>query len=235
MSDQQTNEILKEKQGWIKKNGIHYEKMKKKEKIILSEEFSKKIIKLVHEYLCHIGIRQMQKKISPIYTAKNLTRNITNICKNCETCKKNKTRGQEKFGLMSLLGPATKPFEIISIDTIGCFGGSRSTKKYLHLLVDHFTGYAFVLTSKTQNANDFIKLLKKVLETDEIGIILTDQYPGLNSKEFKEFLDKHNVKLIFTAVNTPFSNGLNERLIQTLVNKIRCKMNEKGEKKVGQR
>ena len=146
--------------------------MKKKEKIILSEEFSKTIIKLVNEDLCHIGIRQMQKKISPIYTAKNLTTNIFNICKNCETCKKNKTRCQGKFVLMSLLGPATKPFEIMSIDTIGGFGGSRSTKKYLHLLVDHFTRYAFALTSKTQNANDFIKLLKKVLETDEVGIIL---------------------------------------------------------------
>ena len=101
-------------------------------------------------------------------------RNIINICKNCETCKKNKTIGQGKFGFMSLLGPATKPFEIMSIDTIGGFGGSRSTKKYLHLLVNHCTRYAFVLTSKTQNANDFIKLLKTVLETDEIGIILAD-------------------------------------------------------------
>lgn len=132
---------------------------------------------------------------------------------------------------MSQLGPATKPFEIMSIDTIGGFGGSRSTKKYLHLLVDHFTRYAFIATSKTQCASDFIKLLKNVLETDEIGVILTDQYPGINSREFKEFLDRNNVKLIFTAVNTPFSNGLNERLNQTLVNKIRCKMNEKEGKK----
>jgi len=119
----------------------------------------------------------------------------------------------------------------MSIDTIGGFGGSRSTKKYLHLLVDHFTKYAFITTSKTQNAADFIKLVKTVLETDEIEMILTDQYPGINSKEFKEFLEKNKVKLIFTAVDTPFSNGLNERLNQTLVNKIRCKTNEKGQKK----
>jgi len=32
-------------------------------------------------------------------------------------------------------------------------------------------------------------------------------------------------------VNAPFSNGLNERLNQTLVNKIRCRINEKEEKK----
>lgn len=70
-----------------------------------------------------------------------------------------------------------------------------------------------------------------MLETDKIGTILTDQYPGLNSREFKEFLVENDVGLIFTAVNAPFSNGLNERLNQTLVNKIRCKINEKEKKK----
>lgn len=167
---------------------------------------------------------------SPIYTAKNLTKNITRICKDCETCIRNKSRGQGKFGWMSHLGPATKPFEIMSIDTIGGFGGSRSTKKYLYLLADHFARCAFILTSRTQNAIDFIKLVKNVSETDEIKIILTDQYPGSNSREFKEFLEKSNIRLIFTAVNTPFSNGLNERLNQTLVNKIRCRINEKEKK-----
>lgn len=89
---------------------------------------------------------------------------------------------------MSHLGPATKPFEIMSIDTVGGFGGSRSTKKYLHLLMDHFTRYAYILTSKTQNANDFKKLIEDIAEDNEIGMILTDQYPGISSKEFKNFL-----------------------------------------------
>ncbi|CAF4784537.1 unnamed protein product [Pieris macdunnoughi] len=186
VEDQEQNETIEEnKENLIQKNTIYYKKIKKHEKIILSEEFSKKLIKKVHEDLCHIGIRQLQKKISPIYTAKNLTKNIINICKTCEICIKNKSRGQGKFGLMSQLGPATKPFEIMSMDTIGGFGGSRSTKKYLHLLVDHYTRYAFIVTSKTQNA----------------------------------------------TVNTPFSNGLNERLNQTIVNKIRCRINEKNNKR----
>lgn len=131
---------------------------------------------------------------------------------------------------MSHLGPATRPFEIMSIDTIGGFGGSRSTKKYLHLLVDHFTRYAYILTSKTQNSKDFIKLIQNIPEITEIGMILSDQYPGINSKEFKKFLDDEGIPIIFTAVNSPFSNGLNERLNQTLVNKIRCKINERKRK-----
>lgn len=88
-------------------------------------------------------------------------------------------------------------------------------KKYLHLLVDHFTRYAFYLTSKTQSANDFVKLVSYTTETEDIGMLLTDQYPGINSREFKKFLNDKMIPMVFTAVNAPFSNGLNERLNQT--------------------
>ena len=79
---------------------------------------------------------------------------------------------------------------MVSIDTIGGFGGSRSTKKYLHLLVDHFTRFAYIVTSKTQSARDFIKLTENVLRNHNIEILLTDQYPGINSKDFKNFLEE---------------------------------------------
>lgn len=232
-TDQENNEdIQNNKLKLISKNNIYYKKYRKCEKIILTEDFSKRLIKNVHENMCHLGIKQMQNKISKLYTAKNLTTNIKNYCKSCEICIKNKTRGQNKYGLMSHLGPATKPFQIVSIDTIGGFGGSRSTKKYLHLLVDHFTRYAYIITSKTQSANDFVKLIKKVIDYDKIEILLTDQYPGINSKEFKIFLKEKSIQMIFTAVNAPFSNGLNERLNQTLINKIRCKINENNKNKI---
>ena len=76
-----------------------------------------------------------------------------------------------------------------------CGGASRSTKKYLHLLVDHFTRYAFIITSKTQSAHDFIKLINKVTDTQEIKILLSHQYLGINSKEFKELRWKKKLGL----------------------------------------
>lgn len=146
----------------------------------------------------------MQNKITPYYTAKNLTQNIKKICRSCEICIMNKSRGQEKFGLMSQLGPVTNPFEIMSIDTIGGFGGSRLTKRYLHLLVDHFTRYAYMVTSKTQNSSDFIKLVENVTKDNDIGMILTDQYPGINSKEFKHFLEEKDIHYFYCSKCTFF-------------------------------
>ncbi|KAK9883640.1 hypothetical protein WA026_001812 [Henosepilachna vigintioctopunctata] len=231
MNQNKNKDIQTNKDKIIQKHNVYYKKVRNKEKMIITERFSIKLIQQVNKDLRHIGVGQILKSISSLYVTNNSTKNIKEVCRNCEVCIKNKTRGQHKYGLMSHLGPARKPFEIVSIDTIGGFGGSRSTKKYLHLLIDHFTRYAFIITSKTQSAHDFIKLVNKVTEPDEIGILLTDQYPGINSTEFKKFLNDKQITIIFTAVNAPFSNRLNERLNQTLVNKIRCKSYEDEQKR----
>lgn len=233
LKDQEENTNL-QREKLIYKDNIYYKKYKGREKIILSEDFSIKWMKKIHEELCHIGMHQMGKMIKTFYTARNLDKNIQELCKNCEVCIKNKSRGKKNYGFMSHFGPATKPFQIVSIDTVGGFGGSRSTKKYMHILGDHFTRYAYILTSKTQNGSDFVKLLKNITEKEEVGMILSDQYPGINSNEFKNFLKEKSIQLIFTAINAPFSNGLNERLNQTLVNKITCKRNESKQKLLGQ-
>jgi len=83
---------------------------------------------------------------------------------------------------MSHVDPAEKPFQIMSSDTIGGFGGQRSTKKFLHLLVDHFTRFAYILCSKDQLAQDFTRLIEKVPKENTIEILLTDQYPAIKSK-----------------------------------------------------
>jgi len=87
---------------------------------------------------------------------------IHQFCSACKVCIKNKSRRSQQIGLLSKLGPATKPYEIMSIDSVGGFGGNKSTKKYLHILADHFIRYAFISTSKGQNARDFISLTDPV-------------------------------------------------------------------------
>ncbi|KAL7294472.1 hypothetical protein TKK_0012466 [Trichogramma kaykai] len=227
INDQKNNAELQEDRDKLKlRDEIYYKRCRNKEKIWLSEKCCKELIEKTHREFCHLGINQMQSKIIPYYTAKNIRENIKKTCKGCEICIRNKSRGQNKIGLLSQFGPAKEPFEIVSIDTIGGLGGNRSSKKYLHLLVDHFTRFACILTSKTQNSKDFIKLMEKVLEDHSVKMVLTDQYPGINSREFKDFLKQKNILMVFTAINAPFSNGLNERLNQTLINKIRCAVNE---------
>lgn len=151
---------------------------------------------------------------------------IRNVCTSCHTCIENKTRTSRRSGRLGFLGPASRPFEIMSLDTIGGFGNNSSPKRYLHLLVDHFSRYAFILCSKGQTAHEIVSLVASVHKCHPIGTLLTDQYGGLSSDEFQSFCSSNNIRHLFVAVDCAFSNGLNERLNQTLVNRIRCAKND---------
>jgi len=209
----------------ISESGIKMIKIKNKKKILISSTLAKQLIKICHINYGHINKNQIRNMLGKYYYITKLDQKIENLISECKICIENKTRKGAKLGLFSQLGPAKKPLEIVSLDTIGGFVGNNSTKKYLHLLVDHFTRFAFIVTSTTQKPKDFIQLVNKVVSFGRIGAILADQYSGINSEEFKKLLRKLDTKLTFTAVNCPFSNGLNERLNQTLVNRIRCKQN----------
>lgn len=213
----------------IKRNNVIFRSFRGKDKIVLSNEGFAKLVDRIHNELGHIGKNSIIKTIAHLYHADNMYKIITDFTSACEICIKNKTRRGRNLGLLGHLGPATKPFEIMSLDTIGGFGGRRSSKRYLHLLVDHFTRFAYVSTSKTQRTEDFIKLIESVHSKNKIGTLLTDQYGGLTSQDLEDYLISNNIDRIFTAVDAPFSQGLNERLNQTLVNRIRCRNNEKNE------
>lgn len=90
--------------------------------------------------------------------------------------------------------------------------------------------YAFISITKYQSARDIIKLIDFVAKQHQIIIVLADQYMGSNSKEVKDYMQTMKTILIFTSVECLESNRLNEKLYQTLVNRVRYKINS-GEKK----
>ena len=205
-----------------KKNGL--------EKIFIPDNLIKKLIDKAHKQYGHIGARKLINLISPYYISTNLHEQVAKIVSSCITCQKNKITNKKKLGELSQLGPAKNPFEIVSLDTIGGLSGYNSKKKYLHLAIDHFTRYAWGVCSKGQSAIDFINLIKTIQKFETPKLILADRYTGIRSKEFIHFLEKEKINYIFTTTDCAQSNGMIERLNQTLMTRMRCKINEANNK-----
>ncbi|GFT21362.1 retrotransposable element Tf2 protein type 3 [Trichonephila clavipes] len=53
----------------------------------------------------------------------------------------------------------------------------------------------------------------------------SDRNAAFTSSKFKKFLKHHNIRQLLTSANRPQCNGKNERVNQTLVAKLRCKVN----------
>ena len=177
----------------------------------------------MHDLYGHIGAQHIREKLRPYYYFKNMDKIAEEFCRTCEICIKNKTRTTRKLGKLSKLVPAKRLFEIMSIDTVGGFGGNRSPKRYMHILIDHFSRRVFISTTKGQQAKNIINPIEKAVGVQDVRIILADQYPAINSTEL--YLKTKNILLVFTGVNNASSNGLNGRVNQILLNRIRCRTN----------
>ena len=205
---------------------IVFRTIKGQKLIIVNHSFGKEIVRAIHSEYGHIGSKHVLLILRKYFYFPHMTAIVRNFCRSCKTCILNKSRRPKSAGKLGFLGPASNPYEIVSLDTIGGFGGYGSPHRYLHLLADHFSRYVFVSSSKGQSAKDMIKIVDSVQRHHQIGTLLTDQYGGLVSDEFKSYCLRNNINHIFVAVDSAFSNGLNERLNQTLVNRIRCLRND---------
>lgn len=133
LADQKNNIQELESARKIEKYGnITFKKLKGKTRIFVSVELGKKIIKQVHDYYGHIGVPQLCKMIRPYYYFKNFDILVRKFCKSFSVCMENKVRRSRFIGLMSKLGPAQEPYEIMSIDTVGGFGNNRGKKIYAY-------------------------------------------------------------------------------------------------------
>jgi transposase InsO family protein len=204
------------------KDGILFRKVDNLPRIILDKDAGERLVHIVHCQFGHIGVKHILSVISKTFSFPGMYDTVRKCCRSCRTCLMNKTRRDKQSASMGMLGPASEPFEIMSLDTIGGFGENRSAYRYLHLLVDHFTRFAYILCTKGQSAAEMISLVDSVHKSHPIGMLMTDQYGGLSSAEFQKYCSDSNIQHVFVAVDCAFSNGLNERLNQTLVNRMRC-------------
>ncbi|KAF7487631.1 Transposon Tf2-9 polyprotein [Sarcoptes scabiei] len=183
------------------------------------------MLKQIHHKYGHIGTTQMLLHYNTMYQSKDAFKIAQDIVNQCITCQHTK-HNHKKFGTLGQIGPASKPFDIIHIDTIGGFKFHNSKKKYLHLAIDAFSRFVWGLASRSQTATDFVNLVNKICDQQKPKLIVSDQFSSLKSSIFKKFLKHQGISLMYTPVDHPASNGIVERVNQTITNRLRQKVFE---------
>lgn len=193
-------------------------------KIVVPKALRVKLIEKVHEKFGHPGIASMLKIISPQYYWIKIITDVGNYVKHCETCQVNKKSHQKRYGFMQSLPLCEKPFELLSIDTVGGLNYYNSTKKFLHIIVDHATRYIWTFPSKNANTETYINCLKSIFQNHVPEKILSDRNGAFTSSKFKHFLRHNNVTQLLTSSHRPQTNGKVERVNQTIITRLKCKV-----------
>lgn len=232
-----TDEIIKYQnlnnvndQKFKKYNDILTIKKRKLIKIVVPPDLREKLMSAAHEQFGHPGVRKMLRLISPMYYWKDIIIDISNFVKCCEICQINKKSTQKKFGLLEAVPIAKEPFEMLSIDTVGGINYHNSQKKYLHIVLDHATRYVWAFPSKSVTSETYANCLKQIFNIQTPKQLLSDRNAAFTSSKFKKFLKHNNIRQLLTSAHRPQCNGKNERVNQTIVAKLRCKVNSSSKK-----
>lgn len=164
----------------IRKNGLFNQKY-------VPKTLRPKLISDFHHDFGPIGTKKTLQMIAKYYYWENMTQDVKKFIDDCETCQFNRRKRSPKLGSLSVLEIPKDPFRLVSIDTIGGFDGYNSRQKYLHTAIDHFTRFVWATTSRSQKAVDFINLVELISRVGKPIRILSDNYPALCSKTFKNF------------------------------------------------
>ncbi|UYV68421.1 hypothetical protein LAZ67_5004283, partial [Cordylochernes scorpioides] len=211
----------KESSLTIDHNGLHTVSRKGITKIIIPKPLIQQLLQTVHTQYNHPGISQMSLIISTQYYWQGMSKDIKQKVKTCPTCQLTKRPVGPTYGELSQPPESKEPFDLLSLDTIAGFAKYGNTKIYLHVVVDHFSRYAWAFPSKSTSTTTYQQVLKRVFQDGSPKRLLTDRAPAFTSPKFRSFLLNRNIHPLLTTSNNPQANGLCERLNATLTGKLR--------------
>ena len=94
--------------------------------------------------------------------------------------------------------------------------------RYFLVIVDAHSKWVDIYTTSGTTAKETIKCLQHSFSTFGLPVsIVSDNGPCFTSQEFKDFAKNSGIRLITTAVYKPSTNGLAEKMVQTLKRALR--------------
>lgn len=164
----------------------------------------------------HRGINETLEHLQRNYYWINMKSTITNHINCCEICQRTKYARKKPYTPLMLTETATKPFQLVHIDTF-----TYNNKNYL-TLVDSFTKFAQAYYIVGKTAIEISKVLIKYFIS--FGIpenLILDNGTEFNNDTVKEILNLHNIKIHFTTPRHHESNSIVERFHSTIIEHLR--------------
>lgn len=179
------------------------------------------VLQFYHENHGHYSTNKTSMMISRYYWWPTINKDIKTHVSSCLICQRFKLPSGPGLGDLQLMPTPNKPFELLSMDTIVMGSTAKYTaRKYIQVIIDHHSRFIWTLATKNNNAQAAITTFNKVVDFRPQALI-TDNGTNFASKNFRSYLLKNKVKHIFTTAYHPASNGMVERVNQTLIDRLK--------------
>uniref|UniRef100_A0A1I8ASQ7 RNA-directed DNA polymerase n=1 Tax=Steinernema glaseri TaxID=37863 RepID=A0A1I8ASQ7_9BILA len=192
-------------------------------KVVVKAGEEVEILHKAHVDTAHGGRDPTLNLIKSCYYWNNLKQDVTYFISGCHSCQLNRSALKLQSNELRPIPPPKAPGIMYGIDLITLPESSRGNK-YVAVAVDYFTKYPFAKAIPTKGAVEIADFIVNDI-VSYFGVpkyIITDQGSEFKAALVKQMVaDKLGIQQRFSAPYHPETNGLVERMNQTLKNKLR--------------
>ena len=198
---------------------IEQEVMYHGQRIVIPEQQRARLLDELHT--THIGIRAMKEVARKQFWWPCINKEIEEIAKACKDCH----RYRKKPAPTPL---CSWPFAVRSLERVH-IDFCEYKGKFLLIMIDAYSKYiwAHVMNADTTTLKTLSVLYMWFTDRGFPSTLVSDNGPQFTAKEFNDKMNKWGVKHIFTPPYHPASNGLAEKAVGIVKDKLK-KMNAPG-------
>ena len=176
-------------------------------KAMLPECLEAPIIQYVHTSLGHAGVDKCVWEINQSFHLKNVGRKVRRLIASCDICQRVK-HPNRSLDIQERSHVPDKPGELCSIDLYGPLPTGRGGVRYILVCFEVFSKYVKLYPLKAATTKSCLNKLVNhyFLEVVKPKVILSDNGTQFQSPLWKGTMQKHDVKVRYSAIRHPQSN-----------------------------
>ena len=194
---------------------VHDDLVLKNSQLVVPVALRQRMIKDIH--IGHLGVTKCVERAKNAVYWPGYVGQITDMVGSCETCQQN-ARSNAKTLLEQYEVPEY-PMQTVSMDIFQLEG-----VEYL-VTVDRYSKWPSCYELRSSTSKEIIEVLsRQFLDFGQPETLVSDNASYFTSREFKSFIESHDIQHITTSPHYSQSNGLAERMNQTVKSSLaKCK------------
>lgn len=199
--------------------GLWFREMKEKgrewRQTLVPDAYREAVLQAAHDHpwAGHQGAKPTLHRILARFYWPTIAKDTNTFCRSCEVCQCTSHRDPARAPLAPLpvIG---EPFARIAMDFVGPLPRTQRGARYLLVIIDYATRYPEAIPLPNMRmARALMHFFPHVGLPKEI---LTDRGTPFTAQAMKGVCEKLHIRQLFTAVHHPQTDGLAERLNQTI-------------------
>lgn len=166
----------------------------------------------------HFGAKKVTEAIMDKYYIPKLQEKIEKHISCCVPCVLAERKRGKKEGELMPIPKGDTPMDTYHIDHLGPMTNTSKMYKYLFVIIDGFSKFAWIYPTKTTNAKEVLdKLIVQQKSFGNPRRIVTDKGAAYTSNDFEQYCRDEGIEHVTITTGIPRGNGQVERLHQVII------------------